>query len=441
MGTFALVDADTSTSLSYQKDARTTEILFVAPDMPPLGLKRFDIMPGQPPPSPFSALVTGPGFVESQHFRVDLDANGYVAGILDKRNSRQLVSPTSAFDFNRIVTATNSDYFFGTVKPVADATAPVIAPAMNGPVAASLRVVNGAHPLAASEIILYDSLDRIDFVNTPDRDQMAYAPHSVNSLLYGFTFPLNLSGYTPRVDTAAGWLNPVTESLSGSYTGAYAVQHGVDLSEPGYGVTFAAPDVFVHSFGAYQCYSYPPAEPTIVSTFVRYQDECLLQGGATGSVVVEPGAAPQWDLRYSMRPHLRGFDAVADARFGWESGTPLMARHLPVGAAGPLNAARLGFFTVSAPGVVVTSIKKADFGTGIIVKLQEVGRTAVPSATLTSGYFGVTGAWNSTPLEEDIAPVPVTGGNSIELSFAPAEIKTLRLAISDPSGVGEWALY
>jgi alpha-mannosidase len=436
---FTLSDAATSTVVPCQKDASTAEVLFVAADVPSLGFKRFKIA-YSPQPTPSTSLVAGSNWIENQSFRVEIDAAGHVSGILDKRNSRQLVNAASTYDFGRAIKGTNTEYFYGINQTVTDAVSPSIATRLNGPVAASIRVTNTSHPLAASEIVLYDALDHIDLVNTPDRRFMDYAPHSVNTMLYGFTFPFSLSNYTPRIDTAAGWLNPVTDSIAGSFASQHADQHGVDLSEANYGITLCTPDVMVHAFGGFQCWTYPPAEPTVVSTFIRYVDETLLRGGAMGYVIVEPGSSPQWDLRYALRPHLRGFDSVADARFGWEVCTPLIAQYLPAGPGGIFGSDSRALFTVSAPNVVITDIKKADYGSGMIVKLKEIAGTSA-SATFASWHFGIAGAWLTTPLEENLAPASVTAGQTISLSMAPGELVTLRLNVVPPSSVPDWFLY
>ena len=276
---FKLTDGVTGAEVAYQKDAAASQIVFVAPEVPSLGYKRFLISAGEPA-SPQTSLVLGANTVENSRYRVTVDAHGHISSILDKSAGREVVKPGAPVQFNRAVTATNSEHFFGTSNAVPDAASTVISAGKTGPVAASLRVANAAHPIAGVEITLYEGCDRIDIMDTPDRSQMPLAPYDMNSRYYGTAFPFNLSACTGRIDTSAGWLNPATDTIPGSYIGSHTPQHCIDLSESAYGVTFATPDVFAFSFGGLQTTGFSPSTPsTLYSKFLRYGDECKLKGG------------------------------------------------------------------------------------------------------------------------------------------------------------------
>jgi len=427
---FSLIDAVTSLNVVYQKDSATSEILFVAENVPSIGFKRFNISDSAPP-APSTSLNVGSNFVENNRFRVEVNANGYITSIYDKTSFRELVDVADSFDFNRSIVATNSEYFWGNYHTVPNPSS-VISTGMSGPVAASLKIANSSHPIAAIEIILYEDLDRIDIINTPDRTQMEQGTLSNNSVYYGFTFPFNLSGYTARLETAAGWLNPGTDSIAGSYKDSHALQHCIDISESNYGITLAAPDVYVHSFTSFQNPggTFPPTQPTIVSTFIRKSDECELDGGATGYVIVEPGASSQWDLHYSFKPHASSFDAVREARFGWEICTPMLGRQLPAAAGGTITANSQSFFSVDVSNVVITDIKKANFGKGLILKLQEIAETANTNLSLSSDYSDkFYRVFKTTPLEEDIETLTLSGVSQkiVDVNMTDSEILCLRL--------------
>lgn len=427
---FSLIDAVTSLNVTYQKDSVTSEILFIAENIPSIGFKRFNIVHSAPP-TPSTSLNVGSNFVENNRFRVEVDTSGYISSIYDKTSSRELVDVADSFDFNRSIVATNSEYFWGNYRIVPDPVT-VVSIGMSGPVAASLKIANSNHPVAGVEIILYEGLDRIDIINTPDRTQMERGTIQNNSIYYGFTFPFNLSSYTARIETAAGWMNPGTDSIAGSYKDSHVLQHCIDISGASYGVTFATPDVYVHSFTKFQNPGgvFPPPEPTIVSTFIRKSDEWELEGGATGYVIVEPGSNPQWDLHYSLRPHAGSFDPVREARFGWEVCTPMLGRHLPAATGGTVTGNSQSFFSVDVPNVIIIDIKKANFGKGLIVKLQEIAKTATTQVAFRSDYANkFYRAVKTTPLEEDIQTLPLSGQNQVlvNLTMARSEILCLRL--------------
>lgn len=430
---FTLRDAVTAQIVPWQKDAADSSLLFVANDVPSMGYKRYHIEHAAPPP-PSTSLVAAARTIENNLLRVTLDDWGYVTSLYDKTASRELVDAADAFDFDRMIQGTNLQWFFGTNDVVPDpASQPTITIAMNGPVAASIRVTRANHPHPATEIVLYDGLGRVDFINTADRSQMLYASLDDNSRYYGLTFPFNLTGAEARIDTAAGWCNPRTDMIEGSYRSAFGIQNCLDLSEAGYGITFATPDVYSHAFGGFQNSSFPPSNPTVVSTFIRYGDEADLVGTDVGYVIDEPGAPPQWDMRHSIRPHARAFDPAAEARFGWEVASPLQGRELVSAPGGVFTSAAQGFFAVDAPNVLITSVKKADFGTGLIVKLQEIAGASSTAVTLSSDLLGFNTVQAVTPLEENIgSPLPLKAvtvfpPKEVAFTMAAREIRCLRI--------------
>jgi predicted outer membrane repeat protein len=418
---FSLIDAVTFINVPYQKDSATSEILFIAENIPSIGFKRFDIVHSAPP-APSTSLNVGSNSLGNSRFRIEIDDKGYISSIYDKHCLRELVDTADRFDFNRSIVATSSEYFRGNSRTVPD-PAPAVSTAMSGPVAVSLKITNSNHPVAQAEIVLYEGLDRIDIVNTVDRSKMERGTIEDNSVFYGFTFPFNLREFTAKIETAAGWLDPGIDSMPGSYKRSHVLQHCIDISEARYGVTLATPDVYVHSFNTFQNPrgTFPPSEPTVVSTFIRKSDECELKGGATGYVIAEPGSNPQWSLRYSLKPHVSAFNAVREARFGWEICTPLLAKELPAVAGATLTANSQSFFTLDAPSVVITSIKKANFGNGLIIKLQEIARNPSTEVVLSSDYFDrLYSARETTPLEEDIRTPPQSGQDKTMLNLMPA---------------------
>lgn len=443
---FRVLDSVTSAVVPHQKDSRTSEILFVAPQVPPMGYKRF-LVSYTAPPASSTSLVVAANSVENSRYRLQVNANGTVSSILDKAASQEMVDTASSFKFNAAVKATNQQYFFGQTAAIPAAASTIISQGLAGPVAASLRIENANHPVAASEYVLFEGLDRLEIINTVDRTQMEYAPLAVNSIYMGFTFPFNVPGYTTSsIDTAAGWLAPKRDSIAGSYTNAHAIQNGINVSGPTYGVNFSTPDVYVHAFSGFQTsggYS-PPAKPTIVSSFIRYVDESDIKNSdLPGYVIVEPGSSPHWNLRYAIRSQQRALDPVADARFGSEVCTPFLAAFVPMAPAGPLAANQQSFFKIDAGNVLITSVKKADFGgDGIIVKMQEVaGQPAL--VQLDSPFFALNGAFLCSPLEANLSSLPVSGKRYISMPIKPREILSLRLILPGMTGVpsGGWAIY
>jgi alpha-mannosidase len=79
---------------------------------------------------------------------------------------------------------------------------------------------------------------------------------------------------------------------------------------------------------------------------------------------------------------------------------------------------------VSSPHVIIETVKRAEDGNGIIVRLYESQRKREP-IQLQAG-FAVQAAWETNLLEENEAALEVEN-DSIRLHFRPYQIMTIRL--------------
>jgi alpha-mannosidase len=103
---------------------------------------------------------------------------------------------------------------------------------------------------------------------------------------------------------------------------------------------------------------------------------------------------------------------------------PQAAYELNIPLTEAVGAARPSLLTVDAENVIVETIKKAEDGGDVIVRLYEAyGRNA--DAVVTPG-FPVKQAWVCDMMEEKKAPALVDAGK-VSLSFKPFEIHTLRV--------------
>lgn len=78
------------------------------------------------------------------------------------------------------------------------------------------------------------------------------------------------------------------------------------------------------------------------------------------------------------------------------------------------------------PNIVIETIKQAEDGQGVIMRLYESQRQR-ESVTLTTG-FNLRQAWRTNLLEENQVELP-GGDNQVRLPVKPYEIVTLRLVL------------
>jgi alpha-mannosidase len=130
---------------------------------------------------------------------------------------------------------------------------------------------------------------------------------------------------------------------------------------------------------------------------------------------------------YSLLPHNGGWDertigaayALNDPLLVWQSQTA--SAPIPDAMAGALASP---FLSVNQPNVVIETIKQAEDGNGLIVRLYDSQRRR-GKATLTAA-FELDAAWQTNLIEDDQAVLAIEG-KRVELYFKPYEIKTLRL--------------
>jgi alpha-mannosidase len=85
------------------------------------------------------------------------------------------------------------------------------------------------------------------------------------------------------------------------------------------------------------------------------------------------------------------------------------------------------FLAVDAPNLIVETVKAAEDGRGLIVRLYE-SRRMRGCAALTCA-FPLSAAWRTNLIEEDQSSLTVEG-NTVRFEFRPFQILTLRLEFS-----------
>jgi alpha-mannosidase len=126
-------------------------------------------------------------------------------------------------------------------------------------------------------------------------------------------------------------------------------------------------------------------------------------------------------MTYSLLPHEGDWrDEVV--RSAYDLNVPLILRRV---SGGNSNAAASGsLLSVDAPYVVIETVKRAEDGNGLIVRLFENQRSR-GKITL-SAAFDLAAAYHTNLLEENAETLPVQG-NQVQLEIAPYQIVTLRL--------------
>jgi alpha-mannosidase len=141
---------------------------------------------------------------------------------------------------------------------------------------------------------------------------------------------------------------------------------------------------------------------------------------------------------YALYPHAGDWYAGGTVGHGYRLNNPLTAVRVPGGAAGSAPAGallgRFAFVTCTAPHVLVETVKAAESGDGVVVRVYEYGNRRGP-ATLRF-CRPLAGATEVNLLEEEPRPVQVEG-DAVRFDVRPFEIKTFLVHLAEPSPSGE----
>ena len=124
------------------------------------------------------------------------------------------------------------------------------------------------------------------------------------------------------------------------------------------------------------------------------------------------------EMTYSLRPHAGGFSVESVIRPAYELNMPPVA-YPAARAAGPIAS----LVAVDAANVIVESVKWAEAGKAMVLRLYEAGKTGTPAVVRLAP--AVRRVCETDMLEQAPRPLPLRHGR-VKLYFRPFEIKTLR---------------
>ena len=262
----------------------------------------------------------------------------------------------------------------------------------NGPVRATLHLVrNFSHSTICQDIHFYANLRRVDFVTTVDW-------HEHQSLLKVFfpanvhtdqaTFEIQYGNLTRKTFSNTSWDRARFESCG---------QKWCDVSEGHYGVSVLNDCKYGHS----------------------------VKDGCIGLTLIKSGIEPNpvtdqevHHFTYALFPHQEGWQAGGTVRQAFFLNQPALV------AAGGTADAGESLASVDVPNVVLETIKQAEDGDGVILRMYECENALTPVTLTWAKPF--TSAEAENCIEQKTGEVEVSG-NQIRFTIKPYEVKTIRI--------------
>lgn len=339
--------------------------------------------------------------LENADLRLELDAHGEIASLLDKRAGRELILPGATA--NQLVAyedrplqwdAWDIDIFYEQkpypVREILDWRV-----AESGPLRATVAIVRRfGQSTITQRISLWRDSRRVDFATEVDW-------HERQTLLRAL-FPLEINADRATCEIQFGAVERPTHRNTSWDLARFEVcaQRWVDISESGYGVALLNDSKYGHSLHG----------STLGLSLLK------------GAIFPDPNAdRGRHRFTYSLLPHMGDWRAAQVVRRAYELNAPLFAR---ASDGPPAGGARVSFLSTPTEHIVVETVKVADDGDGLIVRLYE----AHNQRGLASLRFGraVASAVATDLLEREVGPVEVAG-DEVRFAVRPFEIKTLRI--------------
>ncbi len=377
--------------------------VWLAPgEVPPLSVTPLTLAEG-PAPEPARRVTATPALLENDLLRVEFNAAGDIVRIFDKAQSRELLpegtiaNQFQAFEDRPINwNAWDVDIFYDDrmwLSEPADSIRVLDSGPLRGTLIIKRRILNSTY---TQRIALACDSPRLDFDTQIDWQE--------RNILLKVAFPVEI--LAPAATYEIQWGNvqrPTHRNTSWDWARFETVaQKWVDLSEGDYGVSLLNDCKYGHD---------------IRGNVMRIS---LLRGTTTPDPVADLG---EHRFAYSLFPHA-GALGEATIGAGYALNDPLIVA-AGSGRGDQSAPATAGLLGLDRPNVVIETVKQAEDGRGLIVRLYESQRRRGP-VTLRPAFV-LAEAWEANLIEDDQHALPLNADGSLTLTLRPFQIVTLRL--------------
>ena len=388
---------DENGSVYPVQQTRKGAVAFVK-DLPSKGYKTFGKVSAGEEKRPF-CLSPDSHALETPFYRVVFDKNGCIGQIYDKENDRNVLKPGEAGNLMRVyedkpIYYDNWDvdiYYTEKFWDVTDLRG--FSWVEMGPVRATLRLERQfSHSTITQEIHFYADLRRIDFETTVDwkeHQSLLKVHFPVDVHTDEATFEIQYGNVTRKTHRNTSWDKARFESCG---------QKWMDVSEGHYGVSLLNDCKYGHSV----------------------KDSCI------GLTLIKSGTEPNPTtdqemhfFTYSLYPHAETWKAAGTVPQAFFLNQPALV------SKGGKPGESFSLASLNVPNVVLETVKKAEDGDGVILRMYECENARTPVTLTFNRPFASAESCNCLE-EPDGEPVKVDG-NKVSFLVKPFEIKTIRI--------------
>lgn len=402
-GPFSVFDVATGAEVASQAVEGGLRIL--AADVPALGYRVFEVRPGAGRDFGPAASVAGADTMDNGVLRLRMRGDGALDAVTEVASGRALVGAGGAWNLQ---------------GPGPAGAAGAVRVAESGPVFVALEVDVASTPRHRTRVTLHRGLDRVEIHNVIDEGFS-------DTVGYGFDFALR-SQVTHHEEVGAV-LRVGRQREGGDYadtgtrTDFLTLNHFVDLSEAGFGITLSSRDSQFFRAGRSDVSTLDTATPSVFAVVGMQVD-----GRHLG--IPDQGYDTRFVADFALRAH-PAYDAAEAMRFGLDDHTPLVATQVSGDAAAPLPADRWGLLHEESPDAVLFALKPAETGIadGVMARVWHLGE-AEARVTLRPDAHAFGGARRVSHVEVDGEALPLTGGALVD-TLPRQALRSYRLSFAE----------
>jgi alpha-mannosidase len=401
---------DVGTGLETPSQVMTVDgvqkLRFLAEDIPPVGYKVYEIVPGVGRNFPEAATVHESGqdqVMENIDYKVSVAPNGAITSLVDKtQNNKEFVRLINGKTINDLGSSRGS-----------------LAVENAGPVSVTI-VATAESPLShTTRITLFKDIHRIEINNQITQNF---------SDLYTWTFGFNLDSPDTWHEEVGAVIRARLLADGGHYSPSLArydwltLNHFVDMTgSDGTGITLSNADLQFFQLGNSTSDVLDTTTPQI----------SILAGGqvdGTSLGILDQGGDSQFQQRFALRPHV-SYDLVSAMKFALEHQNLLVTAQVTGGSSYP--EASFSLFTMDNPNVLLWAIKPSETGLDKDVTARVWNLSFNPGEmALTYPSGAITSAARTTHVETPIEEAVISHGQ-LTSAIEAHQMLTFAIQLSD----------
>ncbi|MBI4579254.1 MAG: hypothetical protein HY718_06100 [Planctomycetes bacterium] len=406
-------------------------VALLAEDVPAVGYRTYHLAPAPQrgdvvrpsAPKRFDGKV-----FENSYYKVTFDAKtGGIASLTDKQLGKELVDAASPHKLGQLIYAAGGEEKKGQTQLLCPNPNKIkfVSPEQSrqeagaaGPVFSSIvsKFPMPMFPRAELEVVLYDHERRIDLNLRLRKD------HTFDKEAVYVAFPI--AGGSPRFryEIGGGNVRPNEDHFPGACRDWFSVQRWVTVNTKDAAVAFSPIDTPLITLCQMTPGNWLDDLPITNGTIFAY---AMNNYWITNYKASQDG---EFTFRYSLTS-AKAIDPAAASRFGESVQAPMRAvMTVPgriAGIAGSKLPAAASLCSAGPANVIITTVKPADDGKGVIVRVRETAGQDT-EATITISLPGVAKATRCDLVERDQEPLPLTAGK-VSLKLKANGMGTIRL--------------